>query len=1688
MTTRWWVACLVWLAAVSAAWAQLTPAITADDLDPAQCQAFDGGTALAPPARETVEGLLGLRTGPATWSTGKVTSLRRHFRIAFAHPVTLGTICTGYEGAGKVFWFGVNLDRTVSVLKADAPYPGDVTKDDQWLTLPLGPVKTLPTGLAVRALRFSEIFTSAVATPSRDYETPPSTLSSVLLLKERYFDALTLGTMKTLPQGKQVPDQWMGMWMAPQTLAGVVYFPMRDGTVVHLETLKPDTAEFPLFAPHERWKSQGEVAYAGAPGLYRFAAPLATKALHVSVTKGGIDFSYSVGRVFALAALKDGEAPPTPGLPTAPFKLGYDMPMDGFIAVDVRDKAGKHVRRLISEVTRPKGTVKEPWDLKDDFGQYVPPGDYTFTAVARPPLKLTYENTVNNAGHPPWWAPVRGGGSWMADESSPACIGTVGDTMIMGSIVCESGQVAITTDLEGNKQWGESPVLTAWGGAYRVASDGHYGYLVNSYGIERLDPQVANFAPTEIFKHTFTVDVPGGAFGGTDLGGAAAQGDRLYLSYHAPTIPWLISSPLETQLDCKKSIPLVRKSREYKEYEYDDFARFYSTFQVGAAPCTTAAYFGDAPTNGALSNTLTVAFTKPIPVGSILVPDASIKVYALKPGLTMPSDEPDIENNDPGVGDGGGGGDEDKFDEARWVPLKTVGRPGFPGIALLDKGFTTLALRYQAKRLAYSLIMSRRFADLSSTATAFYEEGTNTEKGGWKVTRPAKPPMSVENPARMALVWPTAVTLRGVSFHYPTTASMAIDTFIGPDGTDPHAAIADDAQWKQVGAIQVAIYAGYWPQTPTVRTVDFGDLITTRALRFRATLAAGRLGPQGFIGPIKGNQEAGFDAVVAYSYLGNDPDGLPPALNERLTELKLPGAEGRAEVVRHIPIKKPGHIAFDHAGKLYAFSDGALVQVPLPLDAANAPIVVLAKGTIAQPAGFAFDADDLCYIADQGPSVIKVYDLTKKTLVRTIGTPGGLQIGPWDSTRFDLPDGVAIDKNGKVWVAETSWQPKRISRWSKDGKLEKMFLGPTNYGQTGAYGGGGWLDPQDRSVITYDGMKFTIDWATKAWKLAAILYRPGINGPERSASPNRTQYVQGHRYQLGDPSVYHEIAVICAESKGAAHVLVAAGNLGFWKDVGKYPTLKPLLAGIEPEKYGFIWTDKNGDGIPQADEVQLTTADGLKPTYDPSRIGDDLTINFAGVRLKPTGLREDGLPLYDLAKLEKVPWLNNPAWSTADGRTFQLGNNMVDAAGKTLWDYPDDHQAVGGSRGVPYERPPGLLVGEFGPIGHVSVAGEELFVTNANHGDWYVFTADGLLAGCIFGGPVGYGRRHWTMPECVPGETDLSDLRMDEEHFAGSVVKAEDGHIYALAGHNHLSLVRVDGFEAMKRLNGTATVHKEDLDATKTWEIARSAAERALAEPKVAKIPYVEEGGIAVDGSADEWAENLFMPIHTTYSVELQKDVVDQRVALAFNSEHLFLVAEIADSSPLLNTAANLSYIFKFGDAVDICLGTDATASPTRERPAPGDIRILLSQVGDKPLAMVYNYNAPDTPRDKRVRYFSDAGGEVFVDQVHEVDGAMILVTQGKNGYTLEAALPWKALGVTPPKLNTKIRGDVGVLLGDEHGLRTVERRYWAAKNQTVVADTPTEVRATPILWGELYVTDADPTVKFGPDAGTNEP
>ena len=200
-----------WLVLVIAAcvgapgWARVTPAISADDVDWGQCQAFEGGRTLGAAPREALETLLGLRMGGEsreTWSTGQVAGTSRYFRVAFLHPVELGTLCTTYGGNGSVFWFGASRDETVSYLKADAPYPGDVTLDDQWVTLPAGLVKTLPVGTRTRALRFAEHFPSAVATPSAGYTTPASEMGVTLLFKERYYPATNLSSRRSNGRGK----------------------------------------------------------------------------------------------------------------------------------------------------------------------------------------------------------------------------------------------------------------------------------------------------------------------------------------------------------------------------------------------------------------------------------------------------------------------------------------------------------------------------------------------------------------------------------------------------------------------------------------------------------------------------------------------------------------------------------------------------------------------------------------------------------------------------------------------------------------------------------------------------------------------------------------------------------------------------------------------------------------------------------------------------------------------------------------------------------------------------------------------------------------------------------------------------------------------------------------------------------------------------------------------------------------------------------------------------------------------------------------------------------------------------------------------------------------------------------------------------------------------------------------------
>lgn len=1528
----------------------------------------------------------------------------------------------------------------------------------------------------------------------------------MLLFQERYYSALNVGQSK-VSRRVGAPDTWMGVWSSPQNVVAILGNPI-NAPSLKVEMLKATATQNAVIADADQWKQLPDIAPSGAVSVTRIESGFASLAVRLTAGPRAPTGS-AYGDVIPLVNLGDIAEVPTLETPPPPFRLEYNMPMDGFVAIAISDKkTSKLVRRLVAEVPRDKGPVSEPWDLKDDNGQLVMPGEYTWKVLARPPLKLTYQMTVNNAGQPAWWAPApgKGGGGWLADHTPPSSACAVGNLIFLGAPVAESGQSSIAVDLEGNKVWGQT--LAGFDGTTRLAGNGKVCFVLHPNYVKEVDPS-HDFAVRNVYTPKFSRDLPM-----TPISGAAALGDKLYISYGAPNASWLVPSFTSNDMNPDNSLPRIwlrkgnggrsgQNDRNYGLDEYDELMQFYGAFLTdqmpdlspsypdGPVPSSDQAYFGDSPANGPLGGMVTAVFKKPVTIGSVMVPDAKIRVYALKPGAAMPADTPG--GGDPDAVLEGNPDTGEKFNEDDWIQLPVSGAPGKPGIGLAPPGgLQTQALRFSCTRLIWGLAMGRRFADVAPQAERIIEEGQETPHGGWSVERPSSTPITEYTPAMMGLQWNTSVSIRGVSLTYPVASTTYVDYWVGPDSKSPKASLHDDTCWKQAGIIQPVQFS--WSgQLGTTRQVDFGDVIKTRGIRVRATEPAGYRNPPYGLKPVTGPHKAGFDAIVAYSPLGDDPT-MPLQYGPRITEYKIPSIDdkdGQLTVLRQLPLVGAGNIAFSKQGVLYAFSGDKIVTVPL--DSETTRRVVVDSGHIEKPGDLTVDADGLIYASDLGAKDIKVFDPKTGALVRTIGKPGGQHVGPWDPLRFDSPQGLTIDSAGKLWVCDSTYQPKRVERLTRDGAVEKWFLGPTTYG------GGGWLDSGNKSVLNYNGMKFVLDWPTYTWKLQSIMYRPGDPLSSGGAMPDRPVYLGGHRYlvgpDIGPGGMDGGIGTVCVERNDIAVPMAAMGSLTDWADVQLRPDLRAKFGTMQAGDYTFLWCDKNGDGIPEADEVQV-----IPGSLGAANVGEDLSFNFDGYRLRPTSIGANGIPQYDISKLEKLSNFDGTKWVTSDGRTFVKGvpDRLYAADGKTvLWQYPNPYNVHGGyyATGFGPNRPPGVLNQEHFPIGHFALNDaqgnpEEYFVTNSDEGDWFCYSGDGLLVGCLLGGAEGYGLRQWTMPEWTPGKVDLSDMRPGQEHYHGCAVKADDGKVYLVAGHNHVSIVRVDGLEQVQRVAGDCTVTQESIAKTQAWDVVRAEHARMAQEPKVAKMPFIDKD-LSISGSLDNWPDDMFVDVNSFWRHGLYHNdfIIHSQGALAYNKEKLYVVGWSLDAS-VRNSAEDPKMMFKYGEALEVTLGMDPSADPKRTSPVNGDLRILITQLKDGPVAVVYRPVDPDAPASKHM-VFNSPVGETRMDFVEVIPDADIKITADtltqttgspETRWIIEAAIPWASLGVKAPTVGTHIRGDIGILQSDQNGVRTVNRLYWSGKSQTIVSDLPSEARLTPALWGDFYCSEPEETQKFGPE------
>ena len=171
----------------------------------------------------------------------------------------------------------------------------------------------------------------------------------------------------------------------------------------------------------------------------------------------------------------------------------------------------------------------------------------------------------------------------------------------------------------------------------------------------------------------------------------------------------------------------------------------------------------------------------------------------------------------------------------------------------------------------------------------------------------------------------------------------------------------------------------------------------------------------------------------------------------------------------------------------------------------------------------------------------------------------------------------------------------------------------------------------------------------------------------------------------------------------------------------------------------------------------------------------------------------------------------------------------------------------------------------------------------------------------------------------------------------------------------------------------------------------------------------------------------------------------------------------------------------KTGASVDLQIAADPGANPDRKAPAPGDQRLLLTLMGEKPAAVLYQAVVPGTPPDKAWQVVSPVHSASF-DRVVKLDSVRFAVDESDDRYTLEAAVPLAALGLKiTPGLRLKL--DWGVLVSGPDGTEVLRREYWANKATQITADAPSEAELHPELWGHVRfhserLAALDPTAK----------
>ncbi|MGE3406003.1 MAG: hypothetical protein AB7I37_04255 [Pirellulales bacterium] len=1515
------------------------------------------------------------------------------------------------------------------------------------------------------------------------------------------------GQVSTPPITDINPEWFMLAWDEPQPISGL--WLASNIVTWSLDTfVGPDDVN-PRAGTDDEWKRVRkfeERTEAGGRRWIKFDAPLATRGLRLNILKTDPKSS-QVATIDGLHALVDLKTQPPADLLAhgasgePPFQFSYELKNEGKLTLVVNDEEGVRARNLVARAATAAGERTIGWNLKDERGEFVAPGRYRWSAIVVPELQTRYEFTVypNIQQHAPenapWLTGTNGSGGWLADHSPPNSVCAAGDRVYLGAQVAESGVSFIECDLEGRKTWGHHS-FAAWTGPKLLASDGKTVFV---------GAQVLN----ESGDHVWGVDIKSrevrqvieakpSATRTRGLTGLAHRDGRLYMAVRGQE-DWLVNAAAAEDVDLANCVPVYREARKARvAYEQvanprNDFLRLFrlAPYPPGQGLQGGLTYLQSLKGSGQRQH-IVLAFQRPVPLGSVAFPrstEAGVRVVlsVLKPNAKYPPDADDEKQWIPFADEINAAWDvlaapentqtralrvtfikgEETDEDDLLANLGKDDAPAEDDEFVLDKkgsqndaldGFGPTQGRWMGQ-LEGMKLLRRRFASAAEGAKVRVNSGTVNDDGTWDAQRTR--PITPSDPGIYALQWNQPRQLRGLAIKEIDGRLTKVDVYTGPDRGD-EIDIAGQDGWQEVAVYEQGrrdVANGYGglagvinPQARYVDGyVDFGREVETAAVRLRIVEQWADQGPGNCLGirvDLGGGEldptRCRVWGVAPLAYVGGEPV-VDTRGHERIEVYDA--ASGK--LIHEIALARPGQIAFSPQGDLFAISEQQIVKVPHHDSAVPSESSTDARPAkpfitdLEAPADLAFDADGNLYIFDGGPKRqnIRVYSPTGK-YVRSIGQPGGFKAGAWVPERMGTVCDIDIDKRGQLWVVESQYWPKRITLWTTEGEFRKEFLGNTSYG------GGGVLDPWDKTRLFYGPLEFALDWKTGSSRLKNLTWLPGWNAGEM---PIR---IQDRTYLVTRPQFSEMQCGIVYRYETDHIVLAAAMGPAMYFDPLKNEAFTKKLAGRPLSEVKFLWSDLNANGQVDVDEVQFSP----KPQgmYGLTRFNDDLSVQSGAYRWEVKKYLDSGVPIYEEKHLTGLK--DRVLYRLHDGNFHRLGDVGLTEAklspeGRELWTYVGEGTGVQALQNAGSYRPE-QVISQFGIVGHATAPQGDLgefVVIHGNTGGWNIWTADGLLVGPLFRDLRDPLAKPWSMSMHQRGML-LTNLNVGQEHFAGWVSRSlQDDKFYAVAGHNHASVVEILGLDQVRRYSGQIEVTAEDIARARAFD------ERQQQRSVYARSPVLDCYRVRqppeIDGKLNDWpAPNAEL----ANSAEFR---------MAYDDEFLFLAWSTRGLGPLKNTGQQWDRLFKSGAAVDLQLGLDPEAASDRQAPAEGDLRLLMTYMGDAPAAVLYRPIVAGAPAEKAWRVVSPVG-EVAFDEVRRLERVYIAATREENSYTLEAAVPLDALGLHPA--DTRLKLDWGMLTTGPDGNEVLRRVYWANQATGTVADAPSEARLHPNLWGHV--------------------